>query len=152
MNIKKLSLAALSVFTVVGVAFAADWTGSFNLSAIPNFNARAIAPATPTGVLVGTAGNHTIAAVQIGSKASQGAWLKIYDTATAPTCGSGTPIISLPIPAASTAANLGGSNPLFGLTGTSVTNGIGVCVTGDLPNADTTAITANTIVWNMDYR
>jgi hypothetical protein len=74
---------------------------------------------------------------KVYSKASSGAWLKICDTTTTPARGTGTPVKKIAIPAASTAANLGGDNILTGWTGFGLVNGIGYWVTGDFANSDT---------------
>jgi hypothetical protein len=110
---------------------------------------NAIAPATPAGVnLKASAGQ--INSIELGTIASGAAWLKLYDSATAPTCGSGTPVKRLLIPVASTAANGGGSNITFP-SPIKFTNGIGYCVTGGITDADTTALTANTVAVNIDW-
>ena len=66
------------------------------------------------------------------------AYLKIYN-ATSATCGSGTPVKRLIIPAASNAANGGGSNITFGPVGVEFSTGITYCVTTGITDADTTA-------------
>jgi hypothetical protein len=62
--------------------------------------------------------------------------LKLYDLAVAPTCGTSTPKWRVSIPTSSTAGsgiavNLG--NPLQFI------NGIGFCITGGLPDSDSTS-------------
>lgn len=110
-----------------------------------------IAANNTTGVnLKGSAG--TVYGVQLGGIGSAPAYLKIYDKATAPTCGTDTPIKRLIIPAASTAANGGGSNVSFGPSGILTTLGIGYCVTTGITDADTTAPAANTFLVNVDWK
>jgi hypothetical protein len=109
-----------------------------------------IAPNNTTGVLL-KASPGVIWGVQLGGIGSAPAYLKLYDTATAPTCGSGTPVKRLIIPAASTAANGAGSNVPFP-TGVQFQNGIGYCVTTGITDADTTAPAASTYLVNIDWK
>jgi hypothetical protein len=110
----------------------------------------AIAPATPAGVnLKASAG--TVYDIHIGNIGSAAAWVKVYDSASAPTCGSGTPVGRHIIPANSAAANGSGNDIVFPL-GKAFASGIGYCVTALLPDADTTALTANTVAVNFDWK
>lgn len=110
----------------------------------------AIAPATPAASAVkGSAA--TIYGVQLFNIGSASPWLKIYDSASA-TCGSGTPIKRILIPQNSTAANGGGTVISFGPTGIVTSTGFSYCVTGGIADADTTAIGANTVTVNADYK
>lgn len=111
--------------------------------------AGAIVPNNTTAVSVkGSAG--TIYGVQLAGIGSAPAYLKIYDSA-AVTCGSGTPIKRLLIPAASTAANGAGSNISFG-PGIVTSTGIGYCVTTGIGDADTSAPAASTYLVNVDFK
>lgn len=76
------------------------------------------------------------------------AWLKLYNSASAPTCGSGTPVGRYLIPAS---ANGAGSNVTIGL-GKTFSTGIAYCVTGLLADADTTATAAGTMTVNFTYK
>ena len=62
-------------------------------------------------------------------------WLKLYDTSTAPTCGSGTPVQKYPIPFG--AANSGGGFVIPIPDGMQFFNGIGFCLTAAQANSDT---------------
>jgi len=117
--------------------------------ATPTNQYSAIAPATPAGVLIAS-GYHLLIGVQIGSITTTADYLKFYDTAVAPTCGSGTPSKRIMIPVAASAANGNFENIDFTF-GTKFFQGIGYCVTGALPDADTTAITANSVLINIDW-
>lgn len=122
-----------------------------NAQSLPSNTAGAIVPNNTNGVLVnGTRG--ALIGAQLGGIGSVPVYLKIYDTATAPTCGSGTPIKRLLIPAASTAANGAGSNITFGPTGVQVVNGIGYCVTAGIADNDTTAPAASSYLINIDWK
>jgi hypothetical protein len=144
--IANASLGALATQSsnnsIGGTGILATTTGG----ATPTF---AIAPATPAGVnLKASAG--TVYSVELWNIQTTPAYLKLYDSASAPTCGAGTPVKVLPIPVSSTAANGAGSNVTISV-GAKFANGIGYCVTGALPNADTTALTANNVLVNIDW-
>jgi hypothetical protein len=110
--------------------------------------AGAIVPNNTNSVVVkGSAG--TLFGVQIYGLGSAPAYLKIYNAATA-TCGSGTPVKRLMIPAAATAANGAGSNVTFG-PGLAFGTGITYCVTTGLPDNDTGTPAATTFLVNMDF-
>jgi hypothetical protein len=67
-------------------------------------------------------------------------YLKLYDTATAPTCGSGTPVATLAVPN-------GGAPVKFGTPlGLGFVNGIGFCITGAIADADTTSAVVGAVV------
>ena len=93
----------------------------------------------------------TVYDIQVANVSSSAVWLKLYNSATAPTCGSGTPYVRYLIPANSTAALGAGSNIGSGV-GHAFSAGIGYCVTGALANADTTAITASSVTVSIWYK
>lgn len=74
-------------------------------------------------------------------------YLKMYNKATAPTCGTDTPVHTLPVPASATAAGLT-VNPFLGLN---FTAGIGFCLTGAIADADATAA-ATGVAINIGYK
>lgn len=110
-----------------------------------------IAANSDNSQLVGAAGAHTVYGVQLSGLGSAPAYLKFYDKATAPTCGSDAVKKSLMIPAASTAANGAGSNVSLYL-GTAFTLGIGICVVTGIADTDDTAVAAATFDVNIDYK
>lgn len=120
--------------------------------------AAATGGATPTGniaannttAVVVKASPGTLYGVQLGGIGAAPAYLKIYN-ATSATCGSGTPVKRLIIPAAATAANGGGSNITFGPVGVAFSTGITYCVTTGITDADTTAPAASTYLVNFDW-
>lgn len=128
----------------------------------PIFN-RSVATATGGASTTGNIGaNNTTAVVvkasagtlygaQIYGIGSAPAYLKIYN-ATSATCGSGTPVKRLMIPAASTAANGAGSNISFGETGVDFSTGITYCLTTGIADNDTTAPAASTFLVNLDWK
>lgn len=115
-----------------------------------NSTSGAIAPNNTTAVVVKSSAG-TLYGVQVYGIGSVPAYLKIYN-ATSATCGSGTPVKRLMIPAAATAANGGGSNVSFGSTGVAFSTGITYCVTTGITDADTTAPAASTYLVNLDWQ
>lgn len=96
-------------------------------------------------------GQHTVYSAELGGIGAAPAYLKFYDKATAPTCGTDTPIKVLIIPAASTAANGGGSNISVN-PGIQVNLGLGICVTTGIADNDNTSVAAATFLINIDYK
>lgn len=140
-----------------GATFAV--TGTFWQTTQPvSIAASAAGGATPLGnigannttavVVKGSPG--TLYGVQIYGIGSAPAYLKLYN-ATSATCGSGTPVKRLMIPAASTAANGAGSNVTFGPQGVAFGTGITYCVTTGIADNDTTAPAASTFLINVDW-
>jgi len=116
----------------------------------PAVSYGAIAANNTTGLVV-KAGSGIVYGIQLGSIGSAPAYLKLYNKATAPSCGTDTPVKRLIIPAASTAANGGGSNvSLPG--GVFFSAGISYCVTTGIADNDTSAPAASTFLINIDWR
>jgi hypothetical protein len=130
--IRKLMLAALAALALSGFAFAQTLTPV--IGTIPHSK---LAPATPAGTLI-KAGAGKVFHVNCGSSQAAVAVVKLYDSATAPTCGSGTPFARLVCPGASA----GAVSQLNLSNGKLFANGLGYCVTGALADADTTARSA----------
>lgn len=82
----------------------------------------------------------------ITNTAAYTVWLKFYDSATAPTAGSGTPVLRFGIPAGA-AAN-------FPITenGALFLNGLGFTITKLQADNDTTVVVAGDLVVNLFYR
>lgn len=99
--------------------------------------------------LKATAG--TIYSIQLGGIGAAPAYLKFYDKASAPTCQSDTIVSQFIIPAASTAANGGGSNISLPV-GKSFTAGIAFCVVTGIADNDNTSVAAATFIINIDYK
>lgn len=83
--------------------------------------------------------------MDLSNNSATPAYLKLYDSATAPTCGSGTPVSRIMLPANTTIS------PEIA-TGISFANGIGLCLTGGIADADTTAVAASTYLVNIVYK
>jgi len=93
----------------------------------------------------------TVYSIQLGGIGSAPAYLKLYNKATAPTCGTDTPVAQYIIPAASTAAFGGGSNVSLPV-GKNFSTGIGFCVVTGIASNDNTAVAAATFIINIDYK
>lgn len=107
----------------------------------------AIAPASPTGVLI-KAGPGKLFHVACGSTQALPAVVKFYDSAVAPTCGSGTPFFRLVCPGATTGGNGMANAP----NGKQFASGLGYCVSGGLADGDVSVLSANSVSVSMDYQ
>lgn len=75
------------------------------------------------------------------------AYVKVYNSASAPTAGSGTPVLRLIIPGSSTGA---GSN-IFGDLGLAFSSGIGFTIVTGATDAASTGVAANEVLVNFFY-
>lgn len=71
-------------------------------------------------------------------------YLKIYDKATQPVCGTDTPKWTIPLPPAATGSANGVPADLG--SGLTFANGIGFCITGGIADNDTTAAAAGIVI------
>jgi hypothetical protein len=85
--------------------------------------------------------------IAINTNASSPRFLKLYNKASAPTVGTDTPIMTIPIPANSQGAGL----CLPFSMGVNFSLGIAIAITGGVADNDTTAILANEVVLNLTY-
>lgn len=67
-------------------------------------------------------------------------YLKIYDLAVAPTCGTSVPVLKFAIPVAAAGGQL--TVPAANLGGLQFFNGVGFCLTGLIADSDTTTAAA----------
>lgn len=113
---------------------------------------------TPTSFVAANSNNSTslkaspgiVHAVQVFGVGASPAWVKFYDKATAPACGSDTVVKQVIIPAASTAAN--GSGAVATVLDSQFLVGIGYCVVTGIGATDNTAVAASTFVVNIDWK
>jgi hypothetical protein len=110
---------------------------------------RLVAANTNNSTLI-AAGQRTLYSAQLGGIGAAPAYVKFYDKATAPTCGTDTPVKVLIIPAAATAANGNANNAVIPL-GDQFVNGIGICVVTGIADNDNTAVAAATFLVNIDF-
>lgn len=110
--------------------------------------------ATPSFVVAANSNNSTSVKGSAGTvyslqtsniNASTAYFIKLYDKATAPTCGTDTPVAGYVIPPSN-----GGNNVQIAV-GKKFTLGIGYCVVAGIANNDNTSVPAATILVNVDY-
>lgn len=89
-------------------------------------------------------------AVQGYGVGSAPAYIKLYDKASAPTCGSDTPVKVIMIPAAATAAN--GAGAVSNVIDVQFSTGIGFCIVTGITNADNTSVAASTFLAEIDWK
>lgn len=114
--------------------------------------------ATPFHLIAANTNNSTsvkgspgvVFAAQLGNNSTAVAYLKLYDKATAPTCGTDVPKKTIIIPASPSAAGAGDNFHVA--IGTGFTLGIGICVTTGIADNDNTAPAAATYAINLDYK
>lgn len=125
------------------------------------------APTQPVpGIVAGASMAHYFSAASTNStnvKASQGNvydviginttatiyYLKLYDKATAPTCGTDTPVLTLPVPFGQSSS--GGGFSITLPVGIGFKSGLGWCLTGAAADNDTTNA-ATGVVINFVYQ
>lgn len=132
--------SAANPITVSATMAASATGGATNHSAIMLNSTNATA--------VGAAGAHTIYDIQCFSNMATIAYLKIYDTATAPTPGAGTPVWRGMIPSNSGGAGFTAAFP----SGKAFTLGIGYVMTTGIADADTGAVAATSYLVNISYK
>lgn len=148
-NINALFQRLLQGITTLNTT--AGTAGTFQAAATGGAStAGVVAPNNNTAVVV-KASAGTLYGVQIYGINAAPAYLKFYN-ATSATCGSGTPVKRLMIPAAVTAANGAGSNVSFGDVGVAFATGITYCVVTGITDADSTAVTASNFLINVDFK
>lgn len=97
-----------------------------------------------TGQLI-KAGQSCVFGYFIANNAASVRYLKFYDKVSAPTVGTDTPLLTIPLPANSAA------NFYLG-PGIQFTSGVGIGATNLIADSDTTAPTANDVVVNIFYK
>jgi hypothetical protein len=102
-----------------------------------HFQSNGTTSATPTNLVQGGAGE--LASVAIGNPLNSSAWLKLYDKATAPTCGTDVPVQTFLIATQATF-----SFPLA--VPFKFLKGIGICFTGALSDTDTSTVATGIVV------
>lgn len=98
--------------------------------------------------LKGSAG--TVYSLQLYNDSANIAYVKLYNKATAPTCGTDTPVVSIGIPGNT---SLGGNNvTLAGNLGVAFGTGIGYCIVTGKANNDNTSVAASVYTVNINYK
>lgn len=86
--------------------------------------------------------------IEVTNNSANIGYLKIYNTASAPTAGAGTPVIRLMCPASASGA---GAFSAFD-NGVAFATGIGFTFTGGIADADTTSVAASAFIVNLYYK
>lgn len=113
----------------------------------PSFSKHKLIALNTTNPNLVKAGAARLIGGQIYNVSAAIKFFKLYDKATAPTIGTDTPILTIPIPAASSIP-LEGIMTIYGLA---FTLGLGYGLTGAAADADTTALTAGDVIVNLLY-
>ena len=110
-----------------------------------------IVPGNTSGVSI-KASAGTVYSLSFSNNGAAPFYVKLYNTGSAPTCGSASPVARFEVPANSTPANGAGSNLPFGLPGVTFSAGIGICVTAGIADSDTTAPPSGVGLVNISYQ
>ena len=120
---RRLLLAAIAAIGLALPAYAQSVPVTYDSAASTN----------STLVMAGT--GHKIESIVAMNTTVAVYWLKLYDKATAPTCGTDTPVQKYAIPFGATNAGAGFVIPIP--DGMQFFNGIGFCLTANQANSDT---------------
>lgn len=124
-------------------------TGTSTVTATPatsgglTIKSTLIASGTNATSVKGSAGQ--LYKIEITNNSTNIGYLKIYNTASAPTAGSGTPVIRIMCPVS------GGAFSSFSDVGVAFSSGIGFTFTGGIADADTTSVAASAFIVNLYY-
>lgn len=110
-------------------------------------NYTALVPGNTTGVLI-SAGQHTVYGLDGFTDFTQVLYVKLYNKATAPTCGTDTPVWHGIIPALASGAGFAKSMDV----GRDFSLGVGICVTAGYADADTTSPTTGHAYVDVGYK
>lgn len=105
------------------------------------FSLNSAATTNGSLIITGTSGLQAFYASNIGATA---AFVKLYNKATAPTVGTDTPLMIIPVPAA-VAGVPGVASPPIGYSGHRFPLGLGIAITGAVADSDTTAVAAGQV-------
>lgn len=109
------------------------------------------ATASTNSTLVST-GAHTIKGMNLLNTTTTIYYLRMYDSAGAPTCSSATGFVrTWPIPPAGAAGGAGGIAAALSPSGVAVTAGLSFCVTGGPTSTDNTNAAVGVFI-NLDYK
>lgn len=117
--------------------FAPSTSGSYNASRLNS--------AATTNATVVKAGGAELYGWSLYNANAAVRYVKLYDKATAPTVGTDTPVIVLPVPPGAAIAALGEQ-------GIGFTRGLTFATTTGAADSDTAAVAANEIIVNLFYR
>lgn len=130
----------------IAVAFLLVLNGAALSQALQAIPFSYLSTASTNSTLVNGSGQDILKWILATNTTSTTYYLKVYDTSSAPSCGSGTPKLRIPLLPNST----GNGQLAAGFDDTRFPSGIGFCLTGALADNDTTnAATGVTI--NIGY-
>lgn len=107
-----------------------------------------IAPNNTTGIMIKSSAG-LITDLQVSSIAVSNVYLKLYDKAIPPTCGTDTPVkrILIPVVASPSGDTIAPTFPW----GIKFNFGIGYCLTLGIADSDTTPPVASTVILNIGW-
>ena len=133
------------VLSVQGIAAMTPLQVSVGPPAGASFT-NAIAPATPASVTLKGAAGNLLSLTAVNTSATT-VYIKFFDTAAAVTLGTTSATFQIPVP-----GNTGGAGVTVNRTlPRAFANAIKYAVTGGVSLTDNTAITANTVVVDIDF-
>lgn len=110
---------------------------------------RSVIAANNTTAIVISATPGTVYSVDAFNNAGTIAYVKLYNAASA-TCGTGTPQARYMIPFG--ASSSGGGFNVSNINGDAYGNGVVMCITTGIADADTTAPAASTYIVNVHFK
>ena len=141
---RKIIVAALfALFAFVTPSHAQKFQADSNISISSNIVAN------NTTAIVITTKPASVYSIDAFNNGTTLAYVKLYNAATA-TCGSGTPFARYMIPFGTSSA--GGGFAIPNINGDAYVNGITMCVTTGISDADTGAPAASTYIVNIHYK
>lgn len=149
-----ISTADAAVLAAVNSPIPAQANTTTNIGMV-NIQSAANGGATPSFVVAANSNNSTnlkgsagtVYSIQTSNiNASTAYFIKLYDKATAPTCGTDTPVAAYVIPPSN------GGNNVVTLVGKAFSLGIGYCIVTGIANNDNTSVPAATILANVDWK
>lgn len=141
----KRALLALALLLTPALAFAQNTNQAPGGGAKPK---KYISAATNNATLV-KAGASTLWDLQVINTTTTLYYLKFYDKATAPTCGTDTPLKTLPVPFGTSNAGGGIATPFP--VGVSFVAGMGFCLVANSADNDNTSAATGVII-NLDIK
>lgn len=124
-------------------------TGTSTVSSVPvtsgglTISSKIMASGTNANSIKASAGQ--LYKIEVTNNSTNIGYLKLYNSASAPTAGSGTPVIRIMCPVS------GGAFSTFADVGVAFSSGIGYSFTGGIADADTTSVAANAFIVNLYY-
>jgi hypothetical protein len=137
------SSAPMTTQTITGAVTTSGSVTNTPASAT-NTNATLNSAATTNATSVKASGGG-VYAVTASNSGAAAAFIKLYNKATAPTVGTDTPVLTIPVPAS------GVANVQFGAIGQRFSTGIAFAITNLIADTDTTAVAANQVKVMVSY-